>query len=44
MMMAPKAKPTPRQSLKMKIEEEVKKGTDSQLIIEGILGNDGKGY
>lgn len=36
---------TPRKSsLKKRIEEEVKKGTNAQLIIEGILGNDGKGY
>ena len=33
-----------RQSLKKKIIEAVKKGEDAQLIIEGILGNDGKGY
>lgn len=36
--------PVSRKSLKTRIEESVKKGTDPQLIIEGILGNDGKGY
>lgn len=35
---------TPRKSLRKKIEEEVKSGKDAQLILEGILGNDGKGY
>jgi hypothetical protein len=35
---------TQRKSLRKKIEEEVKKGVDAQLILEGILGNDGKGY
>jgi len=40
-----KQKPTvTRNSLKKKIIEAVKKGDDPQLIIEGILGNDGKGY
>ncbi len=33
-----------RQSLRKKIVEAVKRGQDPQLIIEGILGNDGKGY
>lgn len=39
-----KATPTPRKSLRKKIEEQVRNGTDAQLILEGILGNDGKGY
>jgi hypothetical protein len=33
-----------RTSLKKKIEKQVKEGLDPQLIIEGIFGNDGKGY
>jgi HK97 family phage portal protein len=40
----PKAAPVARQSLKKKIEKQVKEGLDPQLIIEGIFGNDGKGY
>lgn len=40
----PKAPPATRNSLKKKIIEKVKAGEDPQLIIEGILGNDGKGY
>ena len=36
--------PVPRKSLRKRIEEDVKKGIDPQLIIEGIFGNDGKGY
>lgn len=39
-----KQAPVPRKSLRKKIEEDVKKGIDPQLIIEGIFGNDGKGY
>jgi hypothetical protein len=39
-----KATPQARQSLKKKIEKQVKEGLDPQLIIEGIFGNDGKGY
>lgn len=31
-------------SLKRKIEKQVNEGLDPQLIIEGIFGNDGKGY
>lgn len=42
--MLAKAPAAQRKSLKKKIEEEVRKGTDPQLIIEGIFGNDGKGY
>lgn len=33
-----------RQSLRKKIEKQVKDGVDPQLILEGFLGNDGKGY
>jgi len=33
-----------RQSLRKKIEKQVKEGLDPQLIIEGLFGNDGKGY
>lgn len=33
-----------RKSLRKKIEEQAKAGVDAQLILEGILGNDGKGY
>ncbi len=40
----PKTAPASRQSLKKKIEKQVKDGMDPQLIIEGIFGNDGKGY
>lgn len=36
--------PVPRKSLRKRIEEDVKNGIDPQLIIEGIFGNDGKGY
>ena len=36
--------PVPRKSLRKRIEEDVKKGLDPQLIIEGIFGNDGRGY
>ncbi len=36
--------PTPRQSLRKKIEKQVKEGVDPQLILEGLFGNDGKGY
>jgi HK97 family phage portal protein len=39
-----KATPAARQSLKKKIEKQVKDGIDPQLIIEGIFGNDGNGY
>lgn len=39
-----KPAPTSRKSLRKKIEEEVRSGKDAQLILEGILGNDGKGY
>ena len=38
-------KPTPRKSsLKREIEKKVKEGIDPQLILEGLFGNDGKGY
>lgn len=40
---APKEQKT-RTSLRKKIEKQVKEGLDPQLIIEGIFGNDGKGY
>lgn len=43
MLLAKKPAAT-RQSLKKKIEKQVKEGIDPQLIIEGIFGNDGKGY
>ena len=33
-----------RQSLRKKIESQVKQGIDPQLILEGLFGNDGKGY
>lgn len=33
-----------RMSTRKKIEKQVKEGIDPQLILEGILGNDGKGY
>lgn len=33
-----------RQSLRKKIEAQVKEGVDPQLILEGLFGNDGKGY
>lgn len=33
-----------RLSTRKKIEKQVKEGIDPQLILEGILGNDGKGY
>lgn len=36
--------PSQRQSLKKKIEKQVKEGIDPQLILEGIFGNDGKGF
>lgn len=36
--------PAQRQSLKKKIEKQVKEGIDPQLILEGIFGNDGKGF
>lgn len=39
-----KQAPAARQSLRKKIEKQVKEGMDPQLIIEGIFGNDGKGY
>lgn len=39
-----KQAPVSRQSLRKKIEQQVKEGKDAQLILEGILGNDGKGY
>lgn len=42
-LMEQKPKAT-RQSLKKKIEAQVKEGIDPQLILEGIYGNDGKGY
>jgi hypothetical protein len=34
--------PAQRQSLRKKIEKQVRDGIDPQLIIEGIFGNDGK--
>ena len=40
----PKSAPVSRQSLRKKIEKQVKEGIDPQLIIEGLFGNDGKGY
>lgn len=40
---APKEAKT-RTSLRKKIEKQVKEGVDPQLILEGIFGNDGKGY
>lgn len=33
-----------RQSLRKKIVHQVQEGVDPQTILEGILGNDGKGY
>lgn len=33
-----------RQSLRKKIEAQVKAGVEPQLILEGLFGNDGKGY
>lgn len=36
--------PKSRQSLRKKIEKQVQDGMDPQLIIEGLFGNDGKGY
>jgi len=36
--------PVQRQSLKKKIEKQVKEGISPQLILEELFGNDGKGY
>lgn len=44
MMVQPKAAPVARQSLRKKIEKQVKEGLDPQLILEGLYGNDGKDY
>jgi hypothetical protein len=41
---AQKSQPKTRQSLRNKIEKQVKEGVDPQLILEGLFGNDGKGY
>jgi hypothetical protein len=42
--MLTKKQPASRQSLRQKIEKQVKEGLDPQLIIEGLFGNDSKGY
>jgi HK97 family phage portal protein len=42
--MLTKKQPAARQSLRQKIEKQVKEGLDPQLIIEGLFGNDSKGY
>ena len=43
-MMAQKQPAVRKSSLKKQIEKQVKDGVDPQTIIEGIFGNDGKGY
>jgi HK97 family phage portal protein len=40
----PKQPAVRKSSLRKRIEAQVKEGVDPQLIIEGIFGNDGKGY
>ncbi len=44
MQQTPKQPAQRTSSLKKRIEKQVKEGLDPQLIIEGIFGNDGKGY
>lgn len=39
-----KSAPATRQSLRKKIEKKIQEGEDPQLILEGLFGNDGKGY